>query len=179
MIKARGIVDVSHELYSQSTTVNAFLCQFTRAKTIAAVSVTCCLGMLVTLWGQSTATTLRGTWAATVVAPSQTLQGTWTAQLDGAEANTASGTWTLLDRSNRTAAQGTWSAIKSASNWSGSWQARIAGNNRLLSGTWRTQPSTSDVKTFRDLLQHTLREQVSGAWVSGALRGAWSLRSFE
>jgi hypothetical protein len=132
-----------------------------------------------TLNAQSTASgapVVRGSWAATA-GPNQTFQGTWTAQASGTDPNTAQGSWTLLNQS-RVAAQGTWSAVKTAASWSGSWQARAAGNNRLLSGMWRTELAASDKRSLTDLLQHTLEEQVSGSWSSGRLRGAWSLRGY-
>ena len=145
-------------------------------RSVAATFLALCCALVPALRAQSSAATLRGTWAAT--APSRAFQGSWTARIDGPDPNTAQGTFTLFDRSNRPAAQGTWSAVKNANGWSGSWQARVAGNRRLFGGTWRTDLPKSDVKTFRDLLQRTLQEQVSGVWVSAGLRGAWSLRAF-
>ena len=119
---------------------------------------------------------VRGSWAATA-GPNQTFQGTWTVQPSGTDPNTAQGSFTLLNQS-RVAAQGTWSAVKTATSWSGSWQARAVGNSRLLSGTWRTELAASDKRSLSDLLQRTLEEQVSGTWSSGRLRGAWSLRGY-
>ena len=130
-------------------------------RSVAATFLALCCALVPALRAQSSAATLRGTWAAT--APSRAFQGAWTARIDGPDPNTA---------------QGTWSAVKNANGWSGSWQARVAGNRRMFGGTWRTDLPKSDVKTFRDLLQRTLQEQVSGVWVSAGLRGAWSLRAF-
>lgn len=119
---------------------------------------------------------VRGSWAATAP-PNRTFEGTWTAQAGGTDPNTAQGSFTLLNQS-RIAAQGTWSAVKAATSWSGSWQARIAGDNRLWSGAWRTELANTDKRSLTDLLQHALEEQVSGTWSSGRLRGAWSLRGY-
>ena len=129
---------------------------------------------------QSPSATIRGTWAATA-GPNQVLQGTWTADLTAAEPNNAQGTWTLLNASNRIAAEGTWAAVKTARVWSGTWSARVAapggGSGRVLSGSWRTTVAGADVQSLRELLQKTLREQVSGRWASGRLSGSWSLRA--
>jgi len=131
-------------------------------------------------WGQSTST-IRGGWSATV-GPNQILQGTWTADLAPANPNSAQGSWTLLNQSNQIAARGTWSAAKTEKVWSGSWQARVVtaagATGRLFSGSWRTEISDVDVRSLIELLEKTLREQVSGSWTSGRLGGAWSLRSY-
>lgn len=47
----------------------------------------------------------------------------------------------------------------------------------MLSGSWRTTVAGGDVQSLGELLQKTLREQVSGTWASGRLSGSWSLRS--
>jgi hypothetical protein len=47
----------------------------------------------------------------------------------------------------------------------------------VLSGSWRTTVAGADVQSLRELLQKTLREQVSGTWASGRLSGSWSLRA--
>lgn len=129
---------------------------------------------------QSRAPTIRGTWAATA-GPNQVLQGTWTAELTVANPDNAQGSWTLLNRSNQIAAQGTWAAVKTARVWSGTWSARVAtpgrGPGRVLSGSWRTQVADADMRSLSELLQKTLREQVSGTWASGRLAGSWSLRA--
>jgi hypothetical protein len=121
---------------------------------------------------------LRGSWAASA-GRAQTFQGTWTAELSASNPDGAQGSWTLLNRSNQITARGTWSAVKTARTWSGTWQARVAGNNRLLSGSWRTTIAASDVRSLGELLQHTLEEQVSGTWASGRLLGSWSLRAMK
>ena len=130
---------------------------------------------------QSPSPTIRGGWSATA-GPNQILQGTWTAEPLAGNPDGAQGTWTLL-RSNQIAAQGTWSAVKTAKEWSGSWQARVVtqagATTRLLSGSWRTQVADSNVRSLSELLRQTLREQVSGAWASGRLAGAWSLRAYQ
>jgi hypothetical protein len=131
---------------------------------------------------QSPSATVRGGWSATA-GPNQILQGTWTAELTADNPNTAQGSWTLLSGSNQVTAQGTWSAVKTPKEWSGTWQARVVtqagATARLLSGSWRTQVADSSVRSLRELLQQTLREQVSGTWASGRLSGAWSLRAFQ
>jgi len=128
-----------------------------------------------------TTSTIHGSWSATA-GPNQVWQGTWTGELSPAKPNVAQGSWTLLNRSNQIAARGTWSAAKTEKVWSGSWQARVAtergATGRLLSGSWRTQISDTDVRSLAELLEYTFREQVSGSWASGRLAGAWSLRAF-
>ena len=130
---------------------------------------------------QSPSSTIRGGWSATA-GPNQVLQGAWTAEPTAGNPNGAQGTWTLL-RSNQIAAQGTWSAVKTAKEWSGTWQARVVtsagATTQLLSGSWRTQVANSDVRSLSELLRQTLQEQVSGAWASGRLAGAWSLRAYQ
>jgi hypothetical protein len=152
-----------------------------RASTPVALAFALMMG-LAAIQAQSTSPTIRGSWAATAV-PNQVFQGTWTAQLVPDDPNTAQGSWTLLKGSNQIAAQGTWSAVKTARSWSGTWQARVVttrgATGRLLSGSWRTPVADSDVRSLSELLQKTFREQVSGAWASGRLTGAWSLRGFQ
>jgi hypothetical protein len=130
---------------------------------------------------QSPATTIRGSWSAAAGA-NQVFQGTWTAAPASSDPNVAQGSWTLLNRSNEIVAQGTWSAMKTASVWSGSWQARVltksGATSRLLSGNWRTQIGDADVRTLQELLHKTLSGVVNGTWGSGRLTGAWSLRAF-
>src|SRR5262245_17181113 len=80
---------------------------------------------------------LNGNWLA-LVGRTLVFQGTWTARLTVETPDTAQGTWSLLDRTNRPVATGTWSAAKAPRSWSGSWQARVHGPDRLVSGTWQT-----------------------------------------
>jgi hypothetical protein len=56
---------------------------------------------------------------------------------------------------------------------------KAGATSRLLSGSWRTQVAGTDVQSLSELLQKTLKEQVSGAWASGRLAGSWSLRAFQ
>ena len=134
----------------------------------------CAISLTVAAAAQIPDAALRGSWAAT--AGGQTLSGTWTARALPDNANAAQGTWALLD-GTRIASSGTWSAAKAATGWTGSWQARVAGSNQLLSGTWRVDAPAGDVKTFAALLQKSVEQQVSGAWASGPRRGAWSIRA--
>jgi len=148
-------------------------------KTKAALTVLALILSVIATPAQSPSTTIRGTWAATS-SPNQVLQGTWTADLTPADPNSAQGSWTLL-QSNRVAAQGTWAAVKTARVWSGTWSARVVtpdgGSGRVLSGSWRATAAGADVHSLGELLQKTLREQVSGNWASGRLSGSWSLRA--
>jgi len=148
---------------------------------LATIAATVLCAFLAATVPAQTTSTIHGSWSATA-GPNQVLQGTWTAELSPATPNVAQGSWTLLNRSNQTAARGTWSAAKTEKVWSGSWQARVATERgaagRLLSGSWRTEISSADVRSLAELLEHTFREQVSGSWASGRLAGAWSLRAF-
>jgi hypothetical protein len=147
---------------------------------VTLISLTLTLLTVIATSAQSRSTTIRGTWAATA-GPNQVLQGTWTADLTPANPDSAQGSWTLLRGSNQVAAQGTWAALKTARVWSGTWSARVvpAGGaaGRVLSGSWRTPAADADVRSLAELLQKTMREQVSGAWASGRLSGSWSLRA--
>ena len=71
--------------------------------------------------------------------------------------------------------------MKTARVWSGTGrhesQRQAAGPGECLSGSWRTTAADTDVPSLRELLQKTLREQVSGTWASGRLSGSWSLRA--
>jgi hypothetical protein len=149
-----------------------------RSLTIIVATV---LTVLLAATAPAQTTTIQGSWSATA-GPNQVLQGSWTADLSPATPNVAQGSWTLLNRSNQITARGTWSAAKTEKLWSGSWQARVAtargAAGRLLSGSWRTQISSTDVRSLAELLEQTFGEQVSGAWASGRLAGAWSLRAF-
>ena len=155
-------------------------CVASRARLAVATAIALMLGLGVTQ-AQTASPTLRGGWSATVGA-NQVLQGTWTAQFVPDNPNGAQGSWTLLGRSNQVAAQGTWSAVKTVKSWSGTWQARVVTQRgttgRLLSGSWRTQVSGSEAASLTDLLQKTIREQVSGTFASGRITGAWSLRAY-
>jgi hypothetical protein len=127
---------------------------------------------------QESSTLLRGTWMATVRG-GQVFRGTWSARPVPDSPDASSGSWAVVNGSNQIVMSGTWAATKTARSWSGSWQARIVEpkgvSGRAMSGSWRTQIKASDARTLGELLQHTLRQQVRGAWQSGAIRGTWSV----
>ena len=115
---------------------------------------------------------LRGSWSATV-GTRPALQGTWTAQLQSTGPNRATGTWTLVDTGGRIVARGTWAATRAAGSWTGTWSARTsAGATR--SGAWRADVEGGP-STFADLLRSTVQKQLTGAWNSAGLHGAWAL----
>jgi hypothetical protein len=146
-----------------------------------ALSISCTVALAATLVGQQPASTLRGSWSATVGA-SRVLRGSWSATIDPPTPDRVSGAWALLDDRNRIVLEGTWAADKSARGWQGTWSARVATKagrgttGSARSGTWRADIKDPSVKTLTGLLQHAVDEQVSGTWRSGALEGGWRLQ---
>jgi hypothetical protein len=137
---------------------------------IAAIALASCA------LAQQTPQQLNGKWTAT--AASQVYRGTWTADISSRSPNAAQGDWTLLAGDGELAAEGTWSARKSARAWQGTWSAR-AGNGRPLSGSWSTSISDPKVKTFAAMLQATMKEEIEGAWQTGASAGSWWLQGLQ
>jgi hypothetical protein len=115
-----------------------------------------------------------GTWSAT--GGNLTLMGTWTAVPDTAH-NTVTGTWTLMDAQGKTAAFGGWSAVKANDRWTGAWRANVTGRGGEYSGTWTSSTDLKPTTKFVDLFEKAAQTIVSGAWSSGALSGAWSIRA--
>lgn len=116
---------------------------------------------------------IRGTWTATL-GPSQVLHGTWTAQSSSGQPNAAHGSWTVV-RAGNVVLAGTWAAAKTHRSWEGSWTGRTM-EGRTFSGTWGAYLENWQGKTFQDLLEKTLTEEVSGWWRSGREQGNWWLR---
>ena len=136
---------------------------------------------------QAEQSVLRGSWAATV-GQQRVLQGTWAATIQTATPDAAQGTWTLLDKANRVVLQGTWSAEKSPKGWHGTWAARVASprgaggrtaSGQSYTGTWQASSKIVSGRTFAEMFEQTLRDQISGSWRSGRLQGNWSLRGFQ
>ena len=137
------------------------------------------LTLMLPLAAQQPASSLRGTWTASIGAK-PAFQGTWSADVQTNTPNGATGSWTLIDQGRRIVAEGTWSAVKNAGSWSGSWSARILppggrGGGQVRSGTWRADVQPGGPKTFADLLQSTIEKQFTGAWRSAGLQGRWWL----
>jgi hypothetical protein len=128
-----------------------------------------CAGAL----GQQPLFVFHGTWKATA-GPAQVLHGTWTARTSPGRPNAVEGSWMLV-RAGQVVLEGTWTAEKSHRSWEGSWTARTM-DGRSLSGTWGAYLENWGGKTFRDLLEKTLSEEVSGWWQSGRAQGNWWLK---
>ena len=121
---------------------------------------------------------LRGNWSASA-GPGHVFHGTWLARPVAGSPNSATGSWSLVDGSNQIVLTGTWAATKAARSWSGTWSARTVAArgipSRAYSGSWRTEIPSTDVRTLGELLRHTLAQEVTGAWQSGAIKGTWAL----
>lgn len=123
--------------------------------------------------GGQPAPSIHGTWTATV-GPRQVLHGTWTGHALPGRPNVAEGSWTLVD-AGQVVRAGTWRAEKTHRNWEGSWTGRTM-DGRSLAGTWGAYLEEWHGKTFQDLLERTLQQQVSGWWESGRAQGYWWLK---
>jgi hypothetical protein len=139
--------------------------------TVAALLVIVSVGVVD---AQSTATSLRGSWSATI-GTRGALQGTWTAVLEAETPNAATGTWTMVGTAGQVVARGTWAANRNAGLWTGTWSARAA-NGSTRSGTWRVN-AVRGPKTFAELLESTLETQLTGAWSSAGLQGRWAMKA--
>ena len=117
--------------------------------------------------------TIYGTWIATA-AQGQTLHGTWTGSSSPKNPNAAEGTWTLAN-GGQIVIQGTWRAEKSRLKWEGHWTAQTV-RGESLAGSWGTDVEHWQGKTFQELLELTLREEVSGWWQIGNQQGNWWLK---
>ena len=116
----------------------------------------------------------RGTWMATA-GPAHSFRGRWWASLLPTTPNAASGSWTLLSDTNQILLEGTWSARKSPRGWQGTWSARV-GRGQTFSGTWMSDVTDLNDKTFEDMLTRAIEKQVSGSWQSGRMQGGWWLQ---
>lgn len=123
--------------------------------------------------GGQPAPLIHGTWSATV-GPSNVLHGTWAGHGLPDRPNVAEGSWTLVNAGNVVLA-GTWRAEKSQRRWEGSWTGRTI-DGRSLAGTWGAYLEAWHGKTFQDLLERTLQQEVSGWWQSGRDQGHWWLK---
>jgi hypothetical protein len=117
---------------------------------------------------------LQGKWTATT--GSRILRGAWSGQLLPGRNDAAHGSWTLENDAGDMLMQGTWSAEKSRRGWQGTWTARTAPD-RIYSGTWSAFMSGTPAKTFEDMLNATLENDVAGRWRYGSSEGGWWLRS--
>lgn len=123
--------------------------------------------------GQEPAQTIDGTWIATA-GRGQTLQGTWTGGALPGRPDVAEGTWTLAS-GGRLVIQGTWRAEKNRQRWDGHWTAQTA-SGESLAGTWGADVEHWQGKSFQELLELSLREEVSGWWQVGPRQGNWWLK---
>ena len=124
-------------------------------------------------FAQEPAQTIYGTWIATA-GRGQTLHGTWTGSALPQNPNVAEGTWTLAS-GGEIVIHGTWRAEKARQGWEGHWTAQTA-RGESLAGSWGTDVEHWQGKTFQDLLELTLREEVSGWWQVGNRQGNWWLK---
>ncbi|MCL5005675.1 MAG: hypothetical protein M1404_04005 [Acidobacteria bacterium] len=116
---------------------------------------------------------LHGTWTATV-GPREVLHGTWMGHALPNRPDVGEGSWTLVN-AGRVVLAGTWRAEKTPRRWEGSWTGRTM-DGRALAGTWGAYLEEWESKTFRDMLERTLRHEVSGWWQSGRNQGHWWLK---
>lgn len=116
---------------------------------------------------------IHGTWTATI-GPRQVLHGTWTGHALSGRPDAAEGTWELVS-AGQVVRAGSWRAEKTHRAWEGVWSGRTM-DGQSLSGTWGADLDTWSGKTFQDLLERTLQEEVSGWWQSGRDQGYWWLK---
>lgn len=128
-----------------------------------------CLGAL----GGQPVPIIHGTWMATV-GPREVLHGTWTGHSLPGRPNVAEGSWTLVNAGVVVQA-GTWRAAKTHRRWEGSWTGHTM-DGRTLAGTWGAYLEEWNGKTFQDMLERTLQQEVSGWWQSGRDQGNWWLK---
>ena len=137
-----------------------------------AVRITALLTFVCAL-AQEPAQTLSGTWIVTA-GKAQTLHGTWTGGVMPQRPDVAEGTWTLAS-GGQMVVRGTWQAEKSSQGWQGHWTARTA-RGESLAGDWGADVEHWRGKSFQELLQLTLKEEVSGWWQIGNQQGNWWLK---
>ena len=124
--------------------------------------------------GQEPLPAIHGTWQATF-GPARALQGRWTGHALPNRPDAGEGSWSLLSDGGRTVLEGTWAAQKTRHGWQGSWTARTLRGDEL-SGTWRADIEDAYDKTFRDMLEWTVQQEISGQWRSGRHAGNWRLK---
>ena len=116
---------------------------------------------------------IHGTWTATL-GPREVLHGTWTGRALSGRPNIGEGSWTLVHAGGVILA-GTWRAEKTPRRWEGSWTGHTM-DGRSLAGTWGAYLEEWNGKTFQDMLERTLQQEVSGWWQSGHDQGHWWLK---
>lgn len=116
---------------------------------------------------------IHGTWTATA-GHREVLHGTWTGHALPGRPNVAEGSWTLVN-AGQVVQAGTWRAEKTPRRWEGSWTGRTM-DGRTLAGTWGAYLEEWHDKTFQDMLERTLQQEVSGWWQSGRNQGNWWLK---
>ena len=124
-------------------------------------------------FAQEPAQAIHGTWIATA-GRGQTFQGTWTGSALPQHPDVAEGTWTLAS-GGQIAIRGTWQAEKNRQGWEGHWTAQTA-RGESLAGSWGADLEHWQGKTFQDLLNLTLQQEVSGWWQIGSRQGNWWLK---
>jgi hypothetical protein len=132
---------------------------------------------------------LQGTWTASS-GPKKIFRGAWSATVVEGTPNAAHGSWVLANDANKILMQGTWAAEKSARGWQGTWSARVVPDKapsvksptgktpagKVYSGTWQAAARESPAKALFEMLQQTLKEEISGSWRSGRNEGHWWLK---
>lgn len=124
-------------------------------------------------FAQQPAQTIHGTWIVTA-GHSRTLHGTWTGGALPRHPDVAEGTWTLAS-GGQIVIRGTWQAEKSRQGWEGNWTARTV-RGQSMAGAWGADVEHWQGKTFQELLELTLQEEVSGWWQIGNRQGNWWLK---
>lgn len=129
--------------------------------------------VLVSAFGQQPAHTIHGTWIATS-GHARTLHGTWSGRTLPQRPNVAEGDWTLAG-GGQIVIRGNWRVEKSSRGWEGHWTAQTA-RGESLAGNWGADVEHWHGKSFQDLLELTLQEEVSGWWQVGRQQGNWWLK---
>jgi len=117
---------------------------------------------------------LSGEWTATVGA-ARTLRGKWIGQALPGEPEAVHGSWTLTNPAGKTVMTGMWAARKTSRGWQGTWSAEDR-TERRASGTWRADANPDLKGTLQSMLELASRQELSGNWRSGGLRGHWWLK---
>jgi hypothetical protein len=139
---------------------------------LAAVRLVALL-LFIGAFAQEPAQTIHGTWIATA-GKEQTFQGTWTGSALPEHTDAAQGTWSFA-AAGEIVIRGTWRAEKDGQGWQGHWTAQT-DRGQSFAGSWGADVEHWQGKTFQDLLNLTLQEEVSGWWQIGARQGNWWLK---
>lgn len=115
--------------------------------------------------------TFGGTWTATV-GQDRVLRGRWIGQMVPGEPDSAHGSWILVNKSGKTVTKGTWSARKVGREWRGTWSATDQAQ-RPAKGTWTAEIKINPQSPLDSMLELSVKEEVSGTWMSGRLSGFW------